>query len=200
MVAELRTKRATGTARAVVIGASTGGPIALQRILAGLPDNFAVPILIVQHMAHGFAGGFVEWLSKSARFPVRVAALGERLLPGRAYVAPDGVHLGLSADSRVLLSKAAPEHGMCPSVSFLFRSAEAAFGANLVGVLLTGMGEDGVEELKQLKDAGGITIAQDEESSVVHGMPGQAIKIGAATHVLSPEHIARVLPALVGKP
>jgi two-component system chemotaxis response regulator CheB len=184
----------------VAIGASTGGPVALQAILLGLPKNLPVPVLIVQHMTPGFTQGFVEWLTRSSGFPVHVAVSNESLLPGHAYVAPDNFHMGVSADHRIVLTIDDRENGMCPSVSFLFRSVKAAFGKNAVGVLLTGMGVDGVDELKQLRDAGAITIAQDEESSIIHGMPGQAIKAGAAMHILSLESIAKALGTILIKP
>jgi two-component system, chemotaxis family, protein-glutamate methylesterase/glutaminase len=181
----------------VAIGASTGGPLALQTVLSGLPKDFSVPVLIVQHMTPGFTQGFVEWLSRSSGFPVRVAVGNESLWPGHAYVAPDNFHMGVNADHRIRLTIADRENGMCPSVSFLFRSVEAVFGRNAVGILLTGMGVDGVDELKRLKGAGAVTMAQDAASSIVHGMPGHAIKIGAVTHVFPPEGIAKALTALV---
>jgi two-component system chemotaxis response regulator CheB len=190
-------KQAPGEIKAVVIGASTGGPLALQTILKGLPKGFAVPVLIVQHIAPGFVGGFVEWLSKASGYPIAVATHGEPLLSGRAYVAPDGFHMGISAEHRILLAKDVPENGMRPAVSFLFRSAEAVFGSSVIGVLLSGMGQDGAVELKGLKDTGAITIVQDEESSVVHGMPGEAIKLGGAIHMLPPESIAKTLTTIV---
>jgi two-component system chemotaxis response regulator CheB len=177
----------------VAIGASTGGPLALQTILTALPKNFPVPVLIVQHMTPGFTEGFVDWLGRSSGFSVRVAADGERLLPGRAYVAPDNFQMGISPNHHIALVSAARENGMCPSVSFLFRSVAEVFGGHAAGVLLTGMGVDGVVELKALKNAGAFTLAQDEESSVVHGMPGQAIKDGAVAGVLPPQGIAKAL-------
>lgn len=187
-------------AKVVAIGASTGGPLALQSIFSGLPKDFPLPVLVVQHMSPGFAQGFVEWLSRSSGFPVRVAVHGEPLCAGQAYVAPDDFHMGIGAGQRILLSKNEREEGMRPSAAFLFRSAKAAFGPNTVGILLTGMGSDGVEELKRLREGGALTIAQDQESSVVHGMPGQAIKIGAAKLVLPPEGIAKALTAIVTNP
>ena len=187
-----------GTIQAVAMGASTGGPLVLQTILSGLPRDFSLPVLIVQHMTSGFVEGFVEWLTKSSGFPVRIAKDGEPLLSGHAYLAPDDFHLGVRANC-VHLSNLARENGMRPAVSFLFRSVQGAFGCNAVAVLLTGMGTDGVEELKLLKEVGAITIAQDKESSVIHGMPGQAIKDGAATHVLSPPSIASLLRSSVPK-
>ncbi len=187
------------SAKVVAIGASTGGPLALQTIFAGLPKDFPLPVLVVQHMSPGFAQGFVEWLSNSTGFPIRVAVQGEPLLAGHAYLAPDDFHMGLRGGNLILLAKGERENGMRPSASFLLRSVRATLGPNAVGVLLTGMGIDGAEELKQLKDAGAFTIAQDEESSVVHGMPGQAIKIGATKLVLPPEGIAKALTVLAAK-
>jgi two-component system chemotaxis response regulator CheB len=181
------------------IGASTGGPPALHKILSGLPKDLAVPILIVQHIAPGFTAGFVEWLGSASGFPVRVAAHGERPLPGHGYVAPDGLHMGVGSGLRIMLSNQAPENGLRPSVAYLFRSVAQVLGPRAVGVLLTGMGKDGAEELKTMKDKGAITIAQDEVSSVVHGMPGEAIKLGAATYVLPPDDIAVMLASLVRK-
>jgi two-component system chemotaxis response regulator CheB len=189
-------RQSSGPIQAVAIGASTGGPLALHTILSGLPKEFPLPVLIVQHMTPGFAQGFVDWLADSSRFAVRIATDGERLLPGHAYVAPDDVHMGVRLGNRILLSKDEKERGMRPSVSYLFGSVARVFGANAVGILLSGMGKDGAEELKRLRDAGAVTIAQDEESSVVHGMPGEAIQIGAARHVLPPEAIATILATI----
>ena len=189
----------TGKIQAVAIGASTGGPPVLKNILSGLPRDFPVPVLIVQHIAQGFVKGFTEWLSDVSRFPVSVASQGERAAPGHGYVAPDDFHMGLEKGPNITLSDNAPENRLRPSVSYLFRSAAHVLGPAAVGVLLTGMGRDGAEELKAMKDQGAITIAQDEESSVVHGMPGEAIKLGAATYVLSPEGITALLAELVKK-
>lgn len=191
--------RSPGTVRAVVMGASTGGPLVLQTILAGLPKDFSVPILIVQHMTPGFVYGFVEWLERSSGFPIKVASPGESIEPGRAYVAPDTLHMGIRSDDCIHLSSDPPENGMRPAVSYLFRSAAEAFGSKVIGVLLSGMGKDGVDELKVLKDMGAVTLVQDKESSVVFGMPGQAMEIGAATHTLPPEAICRMLASLVKK-
>jgi two-component system, chemotaxis family, protein-glutamate methylesterase/glutaminase len=196
---EVTLPAATRTPQAVVIGASTGGPLALQTLLCGLPKDFPLPVLIVQHMTPGFAGGFVEWLGNSSGFPVRVAEQGEALLAGRAYIAPDEFHMGVRGN-RIRLSGDAKENGLRPSVSYLFRSAKEAFRSEVIGILLTGMGRDGALELKHLKDAGAITIAQDEASSVVHGMPREAIACGGAGHVLPPEAIATLLASIARKP
>jgi two-component system chemotaxis response regulator CheB len=177
----------------VAIGASTGGPPVLRAILSRLPENFRAPILVVQHIATGFVHGFADWMQTHAATGVSVARGGELAMPGRVYVAPDGHQMGIDRRRRIVLIKGAPENGHSPSVSFLFRSVAEAFGRASVGILLTGMGQDGARELKLLKDAGAITIAQDEASSAVFGMPGEAVRLHAALSVLPPEAIAEYL-------
>ncbi len=189
-------KRAAARVRVIAIGASTGGPPALQAILAALPKDLPVPILIVQHMAAGFVRGFADWLAHSTGLPVHVAADGESILPGHVYVAPDEFQMKVENGGRIALAKDPPENGLRPSVSYLFRSVAAVYGGDAVAGLLTGMGCDGAEELKQLKDRGAVTFAQDKDSSVVHGMPGEAIKLDAAMLVLPPEKIAATLTNL----
>jgi two-component system, chemotaxis family, protein-glutamate methylesterase/glutaminase len=184
----------------VAIGASTGGPPALKTVLSGIPRNFPLPLLIVQHIAPGFVQGFAEWLSASSGIPVHISSDGETLLPGHAYLAPEDFHLGVAKGPRIALSSDPPEGGgLRPSVSYLFRSVARVMGSSAVGVLLTGMGRDGAQELKELREAGALTIAQDEASSVVYGMPGEAVKLGAASYVLPPEGIASFLSAFAGK-
>ncbi len=183
--------------QAVAIGASTGGPLVLQKILSGLPQDFPVPVLIVQHIAQGFVEGFAEWLSGASRFPVSIASQGDRVVAGHGYVAPDGFHLGLESGLKIALSALPPENGLRPSVSHLFRSTAQVLGPAVIGVMLTGMGKDGAGELRTLKEGGAITIVQDEASSVVYGMPGEAIRLDAAVYVLPPETIAATLVALV---
>jgi two-component system, chemotaxis family, protein-glutamate methylesterase/glutaminase len=183
--------------RLVAIGASTGGPLALQTILSRLPRAFSVPIVIVQHISGGFSAGLAEWLGRTSGYPVRISMHGEAVQPGIAYFAPDDFHMQVTTDGRIALSDAPPEHGSRPSVSCLFRSVATAFGPNAVGVLLTGMGKDGARELKQMLDAGATTIAQNKESSIVFGMPGEAVKLNAATYVSTPEDIASTLDWLV---
>jgi two-component system chemotaxis response regulator CheB len=179
------------------IGASTGGPQVLQEILSGLPKTFPVPILVVQHIAHGFLPGLAEWLNQTTGFQIHVGAHGVRPLPGHVYLAPDDFHMGISVSGRILLTKEEPEDGLRPAVSYLFRSLAKAIGSTAVGVLLTGMGRDGATELRLMKDRGAVTIAQDRESSVVNGMPGEAIKLGGATYVLPAGKIADGLVAVV---
>lgn len=192
-----RINRSTSEIQAVAIGSSTGGPVALQIILSGLSKNFPVPILIVQHIATGFIQGFTEWLAESTGFQVRIATDFEQILPGYAYVAPDGLHLAVRTSNRVMLTKEELENGLRPSVSYLFRSVAETFGKNAVGVLLTGMGRDGARELKLMRDKGAITIAQDQESSVVYGMPGEAVNLDAAMYVLPLDRIAPALNTLL---
>jgi len=183
----------------VAIGVSTGGPPVIRTILSKLTKNFPVPILIVQHIAAGFLQGMVEWLDKETPLSVQIPKNGDRARSGNVYFAPEGYHMGITGGGEIVFSSAAPKNGVKPSVSYLFRSVTRAFGEKAVGVILTGMGKDGVLELKEMKDRGAITVAQDKESSIIHGMPGDAIKIGAATHVLSPEEIAAFLGSTVKK-
>lgn len=183
--------------KVIAIGASTGGPVALQKILSKLPKELPVPVLIVQHIAAGFVNGFVEWMSTSSGIPLKIAENGEILKAGIGYIAPDGFHMGLQKGLRVFLSTLPPENGLRPSVDFLFRSVAKNLEKNAIGVILTGMGKDGAEELKTMKEKGAITIAQNETSSVVFGMPREAIKIGAVDHILSVEKIGDFLNDLI---
>lgn len=183
--------------RLVAIGASTGGPPVLQAILETLTPQFPVPVVIVQHIASGFLAGMADWLEKTTRFPVGIAGAGEVMRPGRAYLAPDGHHLGVRRDGTFCLSDAPPESSLRPAVAFLFRSVAREFGPQAAAVLLTGMGRDGAEDLLAVRKAGGITLAQDKESSVVHGMPGEAIALGAAQYIKPPVELARLLVSLV---
>lgn len=182
--------------RIVAIGASTGGPIALQKIVSELPEGFAFPVLVVQHIATGFIDGFISWLDSFCRLPVKIATHGLPALPGHVYVAPEKKHMGIDRNMRLILSDGSPENGVRPSVSFLFRSIAEEIGGDAAAVLLTGMGRDGAHELKLLREKGAITIAQSEESSVVFGMPGEAVKLEAAANILSPSEIASLLERL----
>lgn len=188
-----RPEETPAAVRLIGIGASTGGPPVVQTILSSLPKSFSVPILIVQHIAHGFLPGLVEWLNQTTGWKVQIGAHGVLPLPGHAYFAPDDFHLGITPSGRIFLSRDAPESGLRPAVAHLFRSMAENCGSNALGVLLTGMGRDGAVELKMMRDAGAETIAQDRESSVVHGMPGEAIKLGAAGHILPPDRMAEAL-------
>ena len=189
--------RAQAEVRVIGIGASTGGPPVLQSVLAGLPASFSAPVLIVQHIAHGFVAGMAEWLSSATDLEIHIAAHRMQPRPGHVYLAPDDFHLTIGADGMIALSRSEPENHLRPAVSVLFRSLALNCGPSAIGVLLTGMGQDGAEELRLMKDQGAITIAQDHASSAVHGMPGVAIALGGATHVLPTEKIAAALIDLV---
>ena len=181
----------------VAIGASTGGPQIIQQILNDLPDNFLLPILIVQHIASGFVEGFIDWLNTTTKLKIKIAEEGEQPMPGFVYLAPDDYHLGILKSSRTIkLSKAEKENGLRPAVSYLFRSVSEAYSNEVVGILLTGMGKDGSEELGLMKNIGALTIAQDEETSIVFGMPGEAVKLGAANLILDPKSIANKLKGI----
>lgn len=195
--AEFRRQPTQTQVKLVAVGASTGGPPVLQTILASLPRDFSVPVLIVQHIAPGFTQGFADWLAQSSSLPMKMPVHGQMVLPGHVYVAPDGFHMAVGPQGRIQINTDEPENGLRPSVSHLFRSVARSYGPKAVGVLLTGMGKDGAWELKLMKEQGAVTIAQDKDSSVVHGMPGEAIKMGGATYVLPPEKIRMALTSLV---
>jgi two-component system chemotaxis response regulator CheB len=185
--------------RMVVIGASTGGPQALREILAHLPAAFPLPVVCIQHIGSSFLSEMVTWLGEVCPLPVRKAAHGEMPLPGVIYFAPEDAHLEFGNDGRFALSLAAPIDGHRPSVTATMFAAARSFGAGTIGVLLTGMGRDGADGMLGISTAGGITIAQDEASSVVYGMPKQAVELGAVQHILPLEQIVQSLVTLAGR-
>jgi two-component system chemotaxis response regulator CheB len=181
---------------AVAIAASTGGPQALQRLLAALPRDFPAPILVVQHISGGFTAGLVGWLGQSVPLRVKVAEADEPLVGSTVYFAPEDRHLGVSSRRAAALSEAPPVGGFRPSGTHLFQSAAAAYGAAALAVILTGMGEDGVEGLRAIRESAGRIIAQDEATSIVFGMPGAAVRAGLADLVLPLDKIAGKLVEL----
>ena len=181
----------------VAIATSTGGPAALHRILSRLPKTFGAPILVVQHIAVGFGKGFADWLATAGPLRVKIAGNGERLEPGVVYIAPDDLHLGVSDAKTVLTSNKPSIAGFRPSGTFLFQSVAENFGSKAAGVVLTGMGTDGLDGLRALKAAGGVILAQDERSSVVYGMNAAAIEANLADEVLALEDVAARLVSLV---
>ncbi len=183
----------------VAIGASAGGPPVLQAILSGLDPGLPFPLLIVQHMAPGFLPGMLNWLGGTSRVPLHIAKNEEMMLPGNVYFAPDGFQMGVNGDNTIFLSEGVPEHGARPSISYLFRSLARAYGGAAGAVLLTGMGNDGAEEMKLLRNKGAVTIAQDKESSAVYGLPEAAVRLDAATLVLPPDKITAALNELAKK-
>jgi two-component system, chemotaxis family, protein-glutamate methylesterase/glutaminase len=189
--------RVSHRVRIIAMGASTGGPGALADILGNLGPIDA-PVLVVQHIAHGFTEGLAQWLSGQTRLAVSVAGPGETVRGGAVYLAPSGRQMGIGADGRIRLQEAVGADGFSPSASHLFESVAASFGRAAVGVLLTGMGRDGASGLKSLRDAGAVTIAQDEATSVIFGMPREAVRCGAADYVLPPREIANLIRTLAG--
>ena len=190
----------SATPHIVGIATSTGGPPALQRLLSSLPADFPAPILVVQHISPGFEDSLATWLDSSGNIKVKVATAGEHVRPGVAYLAPRDRHLCVTTAGRVHLSDAPPVGGFRPSGTVLFRSLAESFAERVAGVILTGMGSDGVEGLRALHHAGGTVLAQDERSSVVWGMPGVAVEAGLAHFVLPIEGIARKLMEIVSPP
>lgn len=183
----------------IVVASSLGGPKALGRLLAGLPRVLGAPVVICQHITSGFADDLARWLAAETRRTVVEGSHGAQLLPDTIYVAPSDAHLLLHADGRMSLDGAGPVGGFRPSCDLLLRSAAVAFGERAIGVVLTGMGRDGAKGLLEIRTRGGHTIAQDEATSVVWGMPGEAIALGAAERVLPLEAIAGQLARWVGK-
>lgn len=177
----------------VAIAGSTGAPTALYTILSELPRDFAAPILIVQHIGTGFMAGLASWLASGSPLSIKIAEEGERLEPATVYVSPEGCHLGVFAGPLIQLSREPPIEGFRPSATFLFQSVANVFGARALGVILSGMGEDGVAGLRTLRARGGSIIAQDQASSTVFGMPGSAIRAGLADAVLPPAEIGALL-------
>ncbi len=176
----------------VVMGASLGGPRALATILKRLPRSFPLPVAVVQHIADGFTEGLAGWLDMETSLEVSEAVEGEPLRPGRVLLAPSGRHLVVSR-GRAHLTDDPPVGTFRPSVTPLFASAARSYGRRACGVLLTGMGRDGAEGLRAIKQRGGTTLVQDEASSAVFGMPRAAIELGAADRVLALDDIPRVL-------
>lgn len=182
----------------VVVGASTGGPQALGAMLPLLPATFPLPVLIVQHIAAGFAAGLVAWLSTLCALPVQLAAPGQRADRPGIVIAPTGQHLVVRGHT-LLLTDEPPVAGHRPSATILFQSVAREYRAAAVGVLLSGMGDDGAAGLRDLKRAGAATVAQDEASSVVFGMPAAAIKLGIVDHVLPAAEIAPLLVLMAAR-
>jgi two-component system, chemotaxis family, protein-glutamate methylesterase/glutaminase len=181
----------------VAIGSSTGGPAALRTILETLPPTMPVPILVAQHLAKGFDRGLADWLDSVSELRVALAADGMRPLPGDVLIAPCGLHLGVGRDRRVRLSDARPIGGHRPSANYTFDSVARVYGPRALGVILTGMGDDGTVGLQTLKAAGATVLAQDEATCVVYGMPRAALQAGVVDETLPLSDIGlRIVEAL----
>jgi len=183
---------------AVVIGASTGGPPAVRDILAALPPDFPAGIAIVQHIEGRFDKGYAEWLDGECGLAVRLARQDDVFTPGRALVAPGGSHLVCGAHG-FLLDDGPPVGNQKPSVDRLFETAADRYGDRLAAILLTGMGADGADGMVRVREAGGLTIAQDEATSLIFGMPKVAIERGGAVRVLGLQNIPAALLEAVGR-
>ncbi|MCX7828219.1 MAG: response regulator [Thermanaerothrix sp.] len=191
---ELTAKR---NLKMIALGASTGGPKATLELLTALPNPIPLPVLLVQHMSEGFDEGYVEWIKNASGHKIKLAREGDVPPNGLVLAAPAGRHMELHK-GRIRLTEAPAEHGVRPSVSVLFRSLVNELGGGWCGILLSGMGSDGAQELKAAREAGALTMVQDVESSVVWGMPGEAWRIGAAEMMLSPSEMGGFLRNLIG--
>lgn len=178
-----------GEYRLLVIGASAGGPESLKTILAALTPSFPLPVMIVQHIEPSFVEGFHIWLQSYSGIAIELVQGNSVLQPGRAYLAPANHHLVVSGFDMAALNQLPPIRGHRPSVGQLFRSAGDIYGKQVIAVILSGMGSDGAAELKFLKDLGALTFAQNKESCLVYGMPGEAVRLGGASVVTNPLEI-----------
>jgi two-component system chemotaxis response regulator CheB len=188
--------RVPESASVLAVAASTGGPPALARVIGGLPADYPLPVLVVQHMGAAFMEGFAAWLNGVVGLTVSVAREGERAEAGHAYVAPGDRHLELGAGGHLRITDAPPVGGQRPAATALFRSVAKHAGARGIGVLLTGMGEDGAAGLLEMRRAGASTVAEDESTAVVFGMPAAAIRLSAAGTVLPLDRISAHLARL----
>lgn len=194
--ASLKPRAAVDRGSLVAIGTSTGGPRALATLLPGLPQGLPVPVVVVQHMSAGFTKSLAERLDRECRIRVKEAEEGERLEASTAYLAPGDWHLRLERSAegvRVRLDQRPPVLGVRPSVDLLFQSVAETYGPKAVGVVLTGMGRDGAKGLKAMKAAGAVTLAQDEATSVVYGMPRAAFASGCVDRVLPLQEMAAAI-------
>jgi len=177
----------------VAIGSSTGGPKALHKVLSQLPVDFPSGILVVQHISEGFTSGLVDWLDRVSRVSVKEAEEGDKIQPGVVLIAPHDFHMMVVSGGRIRLNKALPIKGHRPSANVLFSSMAKVYNKNGIGVILTGMGEDGATGLVEMRKSGSTTIVQDEDSSVIFGMPKAAIEMGAAEEILPIDEIGKFL-------
>jgi two-component system, chemotaxis family, protein-glutamate methylesterase/glutaminase len=186
--------------KAIAIGASTGGPQAIHKIVTNLPANFSAPIICAQHISDGFLAGLISWLKEDSRLQIKIAQAGETPVPGTVYFAPEQTHLELDPQGRFIYTNFPSTTGTCPSVDALFKSVVRIYGSACAAILLTGIGSDGAEGMKGVSAGGGTTIAQDEQTCVVYGMSKAAIDAGAAKHVLPIDKIAPFLVTKIAAP
>jgi two-component system chemotaxis response regulator CheB len=191
--ASVRVAASPDTPGVVVVGASTGGPTAIRELLNQLAGDFATPCVIVQHLPAAFTAPFAAQLGRHAKVKVKVAASGDRLEPGVALIAPGSMHLVIRHDGRISLQKPAEKDFYRPSIDLAMSSAADTFGAAAVGVVLTGIGNDGSEGLKRIRDAGGECFVQEISSCIVPSMPERALQRAGADLVATPERIGQAL-------
>lgn len=177
----------------VAIASSTGGPQVVHKMLSELPADFPAPIVIVQHINASFAESLAGWLAASSRLKVRLANDGDALVPGEVLIAPPGKHMLIPTRGRIALRTGDPKDGHMPSASMLLETAARAYGRRAVGMVFTGMGNDGAEGMLAVKTAGGRTLAQSEESCVVFGMPSAAIAKNAVDHIVHADDMSTAL-------
>ncbi|MGV8982741.1 protein-glutamate methylesterase/protein-glutamine glutaminase [Clostridium sp.] len=182
---------------AVVIGASTGGPKALYKVITELPDNIGVPVLVVQHMPTGFTKAFAQRLNLNSKLKVIEAQDGDRVEKNIVYIAPGGFHMEIGLDKKIHLNTEPTIWGVRPAVDKLFLSATTVYGANLLSVILTGMGRDGAKGTEAVKDNGGITMAEHQSTCIIYGMPKAAFETGKVDEVIPLDKVAQEINKLV---
>lgn len=190
-------RRSCSKFQLIAIAASTGGPGVLAEILRSLPANFSVPILIVQHITAGFSSGLADWLNQQTPLEVRLARQGDQPRAGLVLIAPDNYHMLINRMGLIALTQTPPQQNLRPAANVLFQSVAEVYKNEAIGIILTGMGSDGAEGLRAMHTAGAYTIAQDQSSCVVFGMPAVAIELGAVTQVLPVSKIAAAVTTLL---
>ncbi|EXJ22361.1 Chemotaxis response regulator protein-glutamate methylesterase CheB [Alkalibacterium sp. AK22] len=183
--------------QAIVMGASTGGPKALVKVIQSVSANLPFPIFIVQHMPEGFTRSFAQRLDKACKVQVQEAAEGMKIRAGDIYLAPGGRHMTVKA-GRIYLDERDKVHGVRPAVDYLFESAADTYGKNLLAIVMTGMGSDGAPGSRKVRQAGGYVLTQDKASSTVYGMPRAVAELGLSNQTVSLEEIAQILKEMTG--
>ncbi|MBI4753185.1 chemotaxis-specific protein-glutamate methyltransferase CheB [Candidatus Desantisbacteria bacterium] len=194
----LQASKGNGLFEIVAIGTSTGGPKALQQVLSQIPGDFPLPIVIVQHIVNGFTEGLVEWLETQCRLKIKLGKDRELLQSGVVYIAPSMFHMRVDEYKQIRLDDSPAIGGFKPAATVLLSSVAKAYGSKAIGVILTGMGGDGAEGLKEMRDKGAATIAQDKNTSIIFGMPKVAIDMGAVQKVLPVDIIPLEIMRMVG--
>lgn len=190
---------ATENQDVIVIGASTGGPKAVEKLLMDLPRDLQAAVLVVQHMPKGFTKSFADRLNKCCSINVLEASDGIRVEPNKVYIAPGGYHMEVRKGGKIHLDNGASLWGVKPAVDKLFISTSEVYKGKIISVVLTGMGKDGAEGIKAIKSIGGATITQNKETCVIYGMPKAAYETGAVDYVLPLDEIASKIKMLLKK-